>query len=718
MHFFGRQHEIAALTRWVESEPRDDFGRAGLLIGSAGIGKSALLRRLAELCRDHPQRWVVQHETLNRNEEPGPFFERLLSDAHQLVRNKPLRTGPNDRRYLKELLGAVPAAGTLLAALVADVQRPPWRRFVDYAQALSDALAQSDARYLLLIDPDWAMSDAQAHEWLSVANALPPRVRLLIAQRPDDAIAAHPESRRRFVRPLADGLGDLTEPQVAEWYETELAQGLLEEPARRSAWDTETRRSLPHAAFQHYRGHPLALDAVIKLLAADMPPDPLDRIRHWPPTLAGLMDSLFDRLASDPKRLGAALMLQVFGVPAPRDVWARAAGLSPDELASALADPRFRAFFLSQTREDGEVFAPYHALFAERLERHLASEPAETALRAERAWGQIERALEAEKLNTSRPRDFELLAAVPVVLRLGSPKRLIEVVNRVWSVKWRLGLLGAAEADLRWAGAAFERDEAVQAPVYGNLGLIYRTRGDLDEAERMHRKSLAIEEKLGRQEGMASDYGNLGLIYRTRGDLDEAERMLRRALEINEKLGRLEGMANQYGNLGLIYETRGDLDEAERMLRKALAIEEKLGRQEDMAAQYGNLGLIYQTRGDLDEAERMHRKSLAIEEKLGRLEGMANQYGNLGLIYQTRGDLDQAERMLRKALEINEKLGRLEGMAAQYGNLGGIYRTRGDAAQARRLWTQARELFARVGMPHRVALMDEWLATLPPQAES
>ncbi len=37
----------------------------------------------------------------------------------------------------------------------------------------------------------------------------------------------------------------------------------------------------------------------------------------------------------------------------------------------------------------------------------------------------------------------------------------------------------------------------------------------------MLKKALAIEEKLGRQEGMASQYGNLGLVYRTR-ELDRA----------------------------------------------------------------------------------------------------------------------------------------------------------------------------------------------------
>ena len=80
-------------------------------------------------------------------------------------------------------------------------------------------------------------------------------------------------------------------------------------------------------------------------------------------------------------------------------------------------------------------------------------------------------------------------------------------------------------------------DRALLAAAYGNLGLIYQTRGDLDEAEAMLKKSLAIEEALGRKEGMASDYGNLGLIYQTRGDLDQAEAMLKKSLGLFQEIG-------------------------------------------------------------------------------------------------------------------------------------------------------------------------------------
>ena len=262
-----------------------------------------------------------------------------------------------------------------------------------------------------------------------------------------------------------------------------------------------------------------------------------------------------------------------------------------------------------------------------------------------------------------------------------------------------IGELDCAETMLQKALAIDKRLERRQetAKDYGNLALIYQTRGDLDRAEHMHRKALDIDEELGQLEGMAAGYGNLGLIYRKRGDLDKAEKLHRKALEIEQKLGRLEGMAADYGNLGLIYETRGDLDKAEKLHRKALEIEEKLGSLEGMASSYGNIGTIFGRRGDLDKAEEMHRKSLEMNEKLGRLEGMAADYGNLGLIYQTRGDLDKAEKLHRKSLEIEKKLGRLEGMAREYANLGLIYRKRGDVDEAEEMHRKSLEINEKLG---------------------
>ncbi len=182
--------------------------------------------------------------------------------------------------------------------------------------------------------------------------------------------------------------------------------------------------------------------------------------------------------------------------------------------------------------------------------------------------------------------------------------------------------------------------------------------GRLDQARVLSERAAEVAQDQTDEPALSRAFDSLANGLWLQGDLGGAEEMTRKSLEIEIKLGRLEGMASSYGNLGIFLRTRGDLDGAEEMFRRSLKIKEKLGQSEDMAINYGNLGNMFLTRGDLDGAEEMFRKSLEINEKLGQSEGMASQYGNLGNLLLTRGDLDKAEEMYRKSLEINEKLGR------------------------------------------------------------
>jgi len=180
-----------------------------------------------------------------------------------------------------------------------------------------------------------------------------------------------------------------------------------------------------------------------------------------------------------------------------------------------------------------------------------------------------------------------------------------------------LGLLDAGISLSERALGMVEKESEEEAMVLGNLGLIYRRKGDLDKAEDMFLKILKIHEKLSDEGGKSKDDGNLGLIYRTKGDLDKAEDMHNKSLEIEKKLGRLEGMANQYGNLGLIYKDRGDLDKAEEMHKKALEIDKTIGRLEGQAIRYANLGLIYEQWGDISKTKEYWEKALGLYKKIG-----------------------------------------------------------------------------------------------------
>lgn len=263
----------------------------------------------------------------------------------------------------------------------------------------------------------------------------------------------------------------------------------------------------------------------------------------------------------------------------------------------------------------------------------------------------------------------------------------------------RIGELEEAERLLKRWLAISGRDQptASTAAALSNLGLIALARGDLGEAEKLQRESMEIHSKIGRLEEQASNLGNLGLIAMTRGDLGEAEKFHSEALEIDRKFGHLEGQASQLGNLGWIAQTCGDLNAAEKLHHEAMTIERKLGRLENQANQLGNLGVIAQTRGDLDAAEKLFREVLEIDCKLGRLESQATVLGNLGVIAQIRGDHNGAEKFHREALDIGRKLGGPEVQANSLGNLGLIARARGDLDGAEKLHLEALEIDRKLG---------------------
>lgn len=689
---FGRQDVTQAICDWIAAPGARP---AGLLVGSPGIGKSAILRKCEQACIVHDSpRWFVQHAEVNANEDASAFLHRFMMDTHALFVRRFLRQGPNDARLLATLLKSVPAIlgdkgaclGDILAVLVGtEDNRPAWQRFAEYLRVVSSALRGGE-RLVLLIDPLRALKDEQAEDWLSVAGKLPPRIHLLIAQRPDDCIAAHPEAYRHFDQVPPHDICELPAEHIEEWYAAEFSQLRLKTLSER--WSHHERCELPERAIERYHGHPFAHDALIRLPSQTGPSNPLTALAEWPADLHGLLDALMLSL----RALGddyylAALTLQVFTIPTPLEEWAAAASLAPEQLLRMVQSPEARHFFACGA--EGH-FRPYHPLFAERLEQDLQLMPRRTRDLATSCWAIIAPALERERTKLETPPLFHLRAAMPLAARTCDSTHAARSMNVVITMKLRLGLLDELLNDLR--PAIGDQDDEVRAAALGNAGLCYIMRGDLKRAETMLLEALELEQRLGTLDGVATVYGNLGVIYRMRGHLDRAETYLHKAIEIDEKRNELAGCARHFSNLALVYEMRDDLERAEEMLHKALQIEEDRESPEGLATIYGNLGLIYRKRGDLLNAHSMHIKALELYGQINAPVGVAVAYGNLGLIHKTRGDLARAEELQLKALEINERLGRLEGLAHAYASLGLIYTKQQNLGRAEVMHRKALEI--------------------------
>jgi len=82
----------------------------------------------------------------------------------------------------------------------------------------------------------------------------------------------------------------------------------------------------------------------------------------------------------------------------------------------------------------------------------------------------------------------------------------------------------------------------------------------------------AMDEALGRKERMVADFSRLGDLYEARGELELAEEMFKKSLAINEALGHKERMADDFSRLGDLYEARGEFDLAGEMYFSAIEI--------------------------------------------------------------------------------------------------------------------------------------------------
>ncbi len=734
--FVGRTDELSQFEKILASPQ----GRAVVVVGQPGMGKTMLVNRMADRAGNHPDLrcGFVRYE-VTPSDSPATTMALMIDHAFEAAKvGKPFVSGTDEQwrglfkafKAVPVLGGAAEAVGDLALSLMRDPAKDTRTQFMDRLRFISGKMADN-GRAIFIVDPEKYMQENSQDDWRLVVRDLPDKIMFLFAQRPEDVLIASRDfmAMDNVLRIPGNGLDVLDEHNIDELVDTRKTELPIS--------TIEARKGVAR-----YEGHPYAVSAALDLIGDGR------AIEHLPadPTKEEIARTQWDQVCD--KHDKAVDLLEAYAlleVAVPDEVAQPVSGGPSSVRRTLLSNP----YLSGLLRDEPDGTRIYHSLLAD----HICGQVSQQARKGyhTRAIDVYRKRLKAEV----RP-DALAAARLPEhVLAAEGPQAFVKAfTNECTSALLTLGLLDAAEGLSRRSLELVDVGTVEEAAVTGNLGVIHRTRGDLDRAEEMHRKALEIEEKLGRLEGMADQYGNLGLVYGTRGDLDRAEETHRKSLEIEEKLGRLEGMAAQYGNLGLIYGTRGDLDRAEEMHCKALELNKKLGRLEGMAIQYGNLGVIYGTRGDLDRAEKMHCKALEIDEKLGCLGGIASQYGSLGVIYGTRGDLDRAEQMLREALQINEKLGCLEGMANEYGNLGLIYQARGDldrteemlrrslkieeklgrregmanhhanlgaicemrgdVAKARGLWRQARELYERIGLPHMVEKVQGWLDELPP----
>jgi tetratricopeptide (TPR) repeat protein len=196
----------------------------------------------------------------------------------------------------------------------------------------------------------------------------------------------------------------------------------------------------------------------------------------------------------------------------------------------------------------------------------------------------------------------------------------------------------------------------ISAGIMNNLGVLYKEKSKIDEAERMYKESLEIYRQLDDKKGIAKSLNNLGNLYNKQGKNEETEKLYHESLEIKRQLGDKEGIAMSLNNLGLLNNEQGKNEETEKLYHESLEIRRQLGDKKGIATSLNNLGNFYNKQGKYEDAEKLYHESLEIRRQLENKQGVAQSLNNLGLLNFENGKLENAKTFYLEAILLKIEL--------------------------------------------------------------
>jgi DNA-binding SARP family transcriptional activator len=697
----GRGPELAELLRQVEAAAAGDGGLA-LVYGEAGVGKSRLLRELADNAewRGMPSVW-------------GRCYELVAPPAYQPV-VEALREGlpalnnvtlpPLWRAELSRLLPELQSTELPPPALSAQDDQ---RRLLEAIVQAFLALSKATPHLVLLEDVHWIdLASLEALRYLlprlneaALLFVLTVRSEELVGQ-PEAGL--HALERTRLPRRLE--LRRLDREETAKLVQRALG---LEQPAPRFG----------ARLYAETEGNPFfVLETLWALVEEGMlhrsamgdwstPWDESTEDYAELPLPLGVVQSIERRLARLPEGRADLLNIAVVsGREVSFEVWRRASGWEEDALLEAADGLCGRGLLLA-----GKGGADY--VFAHDMIRRVAY----------------------ERLAPPRRRLYHRRVAQALAdLASGEPAALAyhwtqaEVWDRAVECHWQAG--DRARSVYAHAEAADHYSQALEA-----LEALYRQTGLPDLARRfeLHLAREGVLALEGKRAEQASDLEELaalaeqleddqrriavtlqqGKYYTEISDWPTALEHVERALSLTRAIGDREREASGLAFLSRVYGNLGDFAASLSHREEALAVFRALGNRQQEARSLSACGTLHMVMGHHALAQDCCERAMVLCRATGDQRGEAVSLYTLSRTLATLGDLASAREHIQQALNIAQATGDRYREAYYRLEVGNHNYRLGDYPAARDSLEEANTIFLQIGETrgHGYALADQGL---------
>ncbi|MEV6156833.1 BTAD domain-containing putative transcriptional regulator [Nonomuraea sp. NPDC052129] len=239
----------------------------------------------------------------------------------------------------------------------------------------------------------------------------------------------------------------------------------------------------------------------------------------------------------------------------------------------------------------------------------------------------------------------------------------------------------------RMALAAAEEEQHLggQAAMHYSLGLARWRMADLNNAMDHYERALALSRRAGWPLGEARALQGCGVVLKQQGEPHQAIARYRRSVEIHHVLGSVRGETRGLNNLASAYLRLARLDRAEECLRACLPLARQAGDRHLQTLTLVNQALVRGRQARFPEALESLEEALALAQADGLRYAEAVTYETFGSVHREAGHYERAIDVFGRSLAIAEEVGNrrcqiasLTGMAAAEVELG-----RADSALAR-----------------------------------
>lgn len=670
-----------------------------LVVGESGSGKSALIDQI--LLRS----WVRNefpcgciHYNVGAEDSFDSTVRVLLEDAFHTARSFAGAIENPGIRYwqwlaffenLKIKKRKLEDINHLINFLRFDPEKHFGEQLLGRLREIS-RMTSPEARAIVLIDRAGPLPLEFAEQWKQIALNLPPKVKLVFSQLPDDPFVKNEEFRARenvHVLPVdrPQGLGPLLREEfeaLCKSFEKELG---------------EEQKTGLEELFSLYQGNPYLIRAAFNMLqykpsmvVADLPQscDPnLMAEKQW---------NYLCEMGDDVVRLFRAYAF--LEVTVPDEIAAYVADLDLFAFRKALNDPYVRSLLrnsshgleisdrplikriLEETRTEAPFGAPldYHrraiSTYYSLLQRCLKTDAFSAARIPEHTLhvgGPYAFARSAGEMSE------QLLSIKHYETAIRLVRRGLEAVppgsQEAGQLRFRLAQVFKERGDVDAARACFTEslkildtygDLDVRPDVLLELGKMALEEENFTAAAEYFQEShhLCVEnlDPLGKVDAMAL----LGVAQWNLEGEEAARRTLKAALELCEGISyyrdRTRAKANVLCVYGKLLEAKKDYDAASQYFMKALECTQDLYDRAAEAEIYTNLRVLLEKTGGLKDAAQYQKKALQIHESLRDLEAMAYDHRNLFQLYTKLGDTELAQPHRESARKLYEQLGDLE----------------------------------------------------------